>query len=204
MTRHAACVTIWIVLVVQLIGGGCAAEPRYKNASTTLPTTLPETTGLAAPEYLDVLGATVVAPVGWTREPLKTSSRHAHQVWLSPSGRTAYGVIHFSLPVPLGYDPVLWYFMREMRRVEREAELLSKQWDPNLRGLRFVAQGGRYTIRPNLLLRGFKGWAIYAGTLTHQPIDPAELDLAERARERTMTGRVAASKAVAVGDHPGR
>ncbi len=193
MSHRATWVTVSVVVVVvQLMGVGCAAEARYKNVSTTLPTTLPESTGLASPEYVDAVGATVVPPEGWTPDPLKSSSRHAHQVWLSPSGRTAYGVIHFSLPLPVGYDPVLWYFMREMRRVEGEAELLSKQWDPNLRGLRFVAQGDRHTIRANLLLRGFKGWAIYAGTFTHQPIDPAELDLAERAREHTITGRVAA------------
>jgi hypothetical protein len=192
-----------LVVVVHLIGAGCAAEPRYKNVATTLPTTLPEPTGLLAPAYMDAVGATVTPPVGWRQDPLKSSSRHTHQVWVSPSGRTAYGVIHFSLPLPVGYDPVLWYFMREMRRVEGEGVLLSKQWDPNLRGLRFVAQGKLYTVRPSLLLRGFKGWAIYAGTLNNQPTEPAELDLAERARERTITGRVAA-KAVAAGDHPGR
>ena len=184
----------WVIIsVVQLAGVGCAT-PRYKSVATTLPTTLPETTGLAAPEYVSAIGATVAPPGGWTPDPLKLSARHAHQVWIAPSGRTAYGVIHFSLPFPVGYDPVLWYFMREMRRVEGEGSLLSKQWDPNLRGMRFVAQGGRYTIRPSLLLRGFKGWAIYAGTLNDQPIEPAELDLAERARERTITGRVATTR----------
>src|SRR5688500_12853002 len=181
----------WLLTV---LCAGCANEPRYKHVATTLPTTLPQTTGLAEPAYMDTVGATVVPPTGWKPDPLKSSGRHTHQVWIGPSGNTAYGVIHFSLPLPVGYEPVLWYFMREMRRVEGEAELLSKQWDPNLRGLRFVAQGRRYTIRTSLLLRGFKGWAIYAGTLTHEPIDPAELDLAERAREHTITGRVAATR----------
>ena len=183
---------------------GCANEPRYKHVATTLPTTLPQTTGLAKPTYIETIGATVVPPDGWKPDPLKSSGRHTHQVWIAPSGNTAYGVIHFSLPLPIGYEPVLWYFMRSMRRAEGEGVLLSKQWDPNLRGLRFVAQGGLYTVRPNLLLRGFKGWVVYAGTLTHKPINPAELDLAERARERTITGRVAATPAVAAGDHPGR
>ena len=42
------------------------------------------------------------APDGWTAEPLKKSGRHSHQIWLSPTGETAYGVIHFSLPLPVG------------------------------------------------------------------------------------------------------
>ena len=56
--------------------------------------------------------------------------------WLSPSGRTAYGVIYFSLPLPVGHDLTLWGFLDEMRHSEGEATLVSKQWDENLRGLR--------------------------------------------------------------------
>jgi hypothetical protein len=192
-----------LLIAAQFVAAGCANRPRYVGAPTTLPTTLPAASGLNNPAYLGAVDATVVPPVDWRADPLKASSRHTHQVWVSPSGTSAYGVIHFSLPFPVGYEPVLWYFMREMRRVEGEALLLSKQWDPNLRAMRFVAQGRQYTVRPNLILRGFEGWAIYAGTLTDRPINLEELDLAERARERTMTGRVAATP-VAAGDHPGK
>lgn len=202
--RRGIASAILLTVTLHPVVVGCANKPRYATAATQLPTTLPEQTGLSTPAFVTTVNATVAPPVGWKPDPLKSSSRHAHQVWLAPSGNTAYGVIHFSLPIPVGYEPVLWYFMREMRRVEGEAELLTKEWDPNLRGLRFVAQGGTYTVRPTMLLRGFKGWVVYAGTLTQHPINPAELDLAERARERTMTGRVAATPAVAVGDRPGR
>ena len=191
------------LIVGQLVFVGCANRPTSNSAPLPLPTTLPGTRGLSEPAYFDSVAATVVPPVGWRADPLKGSSRHKHQVWVAPSGTTAYGVIHFSLPFPVGYEPVLWYFMREMRRVEGEAVLLSKQWDPNLRAMRFVAQGRRYTVRPTLMLRGFNGWVVYAGTLNEHPVNAVELDLAERARERTMTGRVAATT-VAVGDHPGR
>jgi hypothetical protein len=58
-------------------------------------------------------------------------------------------VIHFGLPWPVGHELVLWYFMREMRRHEGEAELEWKQWDPNRRVLRFVGEGARaYDLRP--------------------------------------------------------
>ena len=201
MLSRRTCIVRLIALQLALVG--CANQPRHAGAPTTLPTTLPEMTGLSEAAYLGSVHAMVTPPLGWRKEPLKSSSRHTNQVWVSPGGTTAYGVIHFSLPFPVGYEPVLWYFMREMRRVEGEAALLSKQWDPNLRAMRFVAQGRQYTVRPILTLRGFEGWAIYAGTLTDRPINLEELDLAERARERTMTGRVAATP-VAAGDHPGR
>jgi len=114
---------------------------------------------------------------------------HKHGVWISPSGRTAYGVIYFSLPLPVGHDLVLWGFLNEMRKTEGEATLLSKEWDDKLPGLRFVAQGGRYVVRTNLSVHGFHGWACYAGTLRNDPIVPEELAEAEYARDATTFGR---------------
>jgi hypothetical protein len=188
--------TTWGLIAVTLvfITAGCRTSPRHA-APLPMPSGLPTDDGLDSATYADALAATVSPPEGWKPDVLKESGRHKHRVWLSPTGRTAYGVIHFSLPLPVGHDPVLWYFLREMKRSEGEAELLSKQWDPNLRAVRFVAQGGLYTIRTNLLVRGFNGWAVYAGTLTSDPIAIDELELAERAREHTIVGRLAGDQA---------
>ena len=127
--------------------------------------------------------------MGWRAEPLKASDRHNHQVWISPSGNTAYGVIRFKLPLPVGPETVLRYgFLPEMRKTEGEATLISSRRDPDLPGLRFVADGGKYRLRTNLLTRGWKGWAVYAGTLRERPVDADELALAEVAREQTTIG----------------
>ena len=122
------------------------------------------------------------------RQQLPGGARHTHQVWQSPTGSTAYGVIHFRLPFPLGHELLLWAFMNEMRRDQGEARLLEKRWDANLGGIRFVTEGGLYRVRTNLMVRGFDGWAVYAGTLRSGPIRPDELALAERAREYTEVG----------------
>jgi len=137
-----------------------------------------------------LLQAICVPPLGWKPDPLKRSSTHVHEVWISPSGRTAYGVIHFELPLPVGHDLALWGFLNQMRASEGEANLLEKKWDANLGGLRFVAEGGQYIVRTNLFVHGFSGWAIYAGTLRAFPINQAELELAERAREDTVVGPI--------------
>jgi hypothetical protein len=149
---------------------------------------LPVVERLAPAEVNHDLHAVVAPPIGWHTDPPKRSSRHDHQVWISPSGRTAYGVIYIRLPLPVGYDLTLWGFLREMRRAQGEANLLQELWDPNLSALRFVAEGGLYRIRTNLFVNGFDAWAVYAGTLRDQPIDAIELDLAERAREYTGVG----------------
>lgn len=169
-TRSSALLLLAIVSLT-----GCAA--RHTPSNRALPSTLPA--GLAA---------ACVPPRGWTMEPLKQTTRHAHQLWLSPTGHTAYGVIRFSLPLPVGPETVLWFFLREMRASEGEARLISKRRDSDLKGLRFVAEGGQYVVRTNLTTRGLRGWAVYAGTRRDRDILPSELALAELARENTKTG----------------
>jgi hypothetical protein len=165
---------------------GCRSAPA--------PTDVPErdelvAMGLAAAEYVEAVDAVCVPPHGWRAEALKKTGDHAHQVWVSPRGDTAFGVIHFSLPLPLGHRFVLAQFLRQMRQSEGEAILLEEQWDADLHGIRFVAEGGLYRIHTNLLVRGFRGWAIYAGTRRDRPVMRGELDLAESARETTRVGR---------------
>ena len=54
--------------------------------------------------------------------------------------------------------------------------------------MRFVAEGGLYTVRGLLVTQGTRGWVVYAGTLRNQPVKPDELQLAERARDQTVPG----------------
>jgi hypothetical protein len=179
------------------LASGCVSFPHAQQASARVPADrlAPSTDPrifnlLLPPERDDTVEATVVPPVGWTAQPLKHSSRHDHQIWLSPSGNTAYGVIRFKLPLPLSPQSVLQMgFLPEMKRTEGEATLLSSGRDPSLPGIRFVAQGGKHVVRTNLTTRGFKGWAVYAGTVRGQPENPDELAIAELAREQTAVGR---------------
>jgi hypothetical protein len=78
--------------------------------------------------------------------------------------------------------------MQEMQRAEGRANLISKESDDQLPGLRFVAEGGIYTVRVNLIVGGFHGWAVYAGTINQKPVNQDELVLAIRAREQTRVG----------------
>ena len=141
--------------------------------------------GLSAPSHDDEVQATVVPPVGWKSDPLKSDNDHKHRVWISPTGDTAYGVIYFSLPLPLGSDFVLFGFMKTMKAQDPKATLVSKQTDDDLPGIRFVAEDSHYRIRTNLVKGSFEGWAIYAGSLQNRPINWAELRSAIKAREQT-------------------
>ena len=144
---------------------------------------------LADPFGSSALEAVVVPPAGWNPDPMKATGNHAHQAWISPSGRTAYGVIRMNLPLPfIGPDVVLPRFMDEMRKTEGEGKLLSRHNDSRLPGIRFVAEGGQYRLRTNLMTRGFRAWAVYAGTLRAEPEMPDELAIAEAAREGTRIG----------------
>jgi hypothetical protein len=184
MSIPGACLTLLL-----LAAAGC--QSKYAN----LPIYQPPTTrpilasALSAPQSLTSVDAVCVPPAGWNAEDLKTSEDHAHQVWLSPSGRTAYGVIHFALPLPVSAQWVLDPFLREMKKSEGEAILIGRPMrDDKLPGIRFTVEGGLYKMRINLICRGWRGWAVYSGTLRGQPEVPEELELAEWAKDSTKVG----------------
>ena len=204
MGRFRICV---VAALVSLVVTGCATKRVEETGETawTQPT-LAATSDRAAFSLSDVsdapaalsaaaphgvVEAMVVPPAGCRPDPIKRSKTHAHQAWISPSGKTAYGVIRINLPLPfIGPDVVLRPFMDEMRQTEGAAKLVSRKTDRRLPGpgIRFVAEGGEYTIRTNLMTRGFRAWAVYAGTRRGEEAVPAELELAEQARERTKIG----------------
>ncbi|HEV2295878.1 MAG TPA: hypothetical protein VGR35_18675 [Tepidisphaeraceae bacterium] len=175
--------TLFVMLAIA-VANGCATRAAPEAEAIRAGYRTDPTERLFVPS----VQAACAPPDGWSMEPLKQSKNHTHQVWLSPTGSTAYGVIRFSLPLPVGPETVLYFFLREMRNSEGEARLISKRRDPALKGLRFVAEGGKYTVRTNLTTKGFRGWAIYAGTRRDREILPSELAMAELARENTETG----------------
>ena len=170
-----------IVLVLAAASGGCHHYYRPRAVA-------PPMAGLMPPTPNDEVQAMVTPPVGWIPQPLKYSDRHTHQIWLSPSGETAYGAIRFKLPWPVGPRLLLGRFLAEMRRVEQTSTLLSKEDDPDLPGIRFVAESSIHKVRVNLITHGFRGWAFYAGTNVGHEETKAELELAERAREASSPG----------------
>jgi hypothetical protein len=174
-------------IVALLVGAGCR-----KNRPPTIQSTEPAPfIGVTEPAYRDDLQALVTPPSQWQAEPIKASPKHAHQVWISPGRSVAYGVIRFNLPWPVGQDLTLGGFLREMKRTEGQADLLEKKNDPNLPGLRFVAQGGLYKVRGNLFVQGWRAWVVYAGTKVNVEPDANELQVAEQARESTRIGATA-------------
>jgi hypothetical protein len=190
-------------VIVTVAGAGCAAhgtadvhplDAQLASAQLGNTASAASATPSDAPPLFDrrahrELEAVVSPPAGWRPDPIKRSRSHSHQTWLSPTGHTAYGVIKINLPLPfLGPDAVLKPFLNEMKKTEGEAKLISRRNDPRLGGLRFVAEGGQYRLRSNLMTRGFRAWAVYAGTRRGQEEMLDELQLAEQARERTKIG----------------
>lgn len=163
--------------------GGCG--PKKQTIQTVPPAVF---SNIQPASVREDLSAAVTVPVGWTAEPVKASPKHTHQVWLSPSANTAYGVIYFNLPWPIGQDLGLVGFISEMRKSEGRATVLEKKNDPNLPGLRFVAEGGLYKVRGNMFVQGRRGWVVYAGTKVQFPTDEKELETAVQARESTRIG----------------
>ena len=173
-----------VVALAWLCATGCGSGK--KRAVDAGPTSRPS--GLSEPVVIPSLQASCVPPTDWNPKPIERAKNTVHQVWVSPTGATAYGVIRFSLPLPVGPETVLWFFIREVDATEGDARLISKTRDDVLRGLRFVSESKKYRVRGNLVTKGFHGWISYAGTVQGRNIDADELRLAELARENTKTG----------------
>ena len=135
-------------------------------------------------------------PLDWSAEPLRKGKNHTHEVWISPTRKTAYGVVFATLPFPAAWLPLdfrlskcLEVFLQEIKKHEGRADLIQSYDDPGLHGIRFVAEGGKYRVRTTLLVRGGKAWFVYAGTIRGEPVNAAELQLAEEARDQTEVGQ---------------
>jgi hypothetical protein len=170
------------------VGAGCQSnKPQYP---TYQPATQPVSdTGLADSSRMSNVDAVVVPPAGWENEDPKKSEDHVHLSWKSPSGKTNYGVIYFSLPLPFSASWIYNPYLAAMKKSEGEANVIAGPVDDkSLPGLRFTVECGDYRMRTNLICKGFHGWAVYAGTLRKEDEVAGELELAERARDKTKVG----------------
>ncbi len=115
----------------------------------------------------------------------------AHRVWLSPSGRTAFGVIRVNLPLPFPSPRLLLGpFLKRCARRRGRGGPTAGRATPDLPGLRFVAEGGRYTMRGNLISRGWR-----MGRLRGHPAQSARRTRrARRGRASPRSGTSAATK----------
>src|SRR5689334_3332960 len=104
--------------------GGCAHSPP--RSPPIGPAEYYRAVGLTQPAPVSSVLAQCAPPRGWKPEPLKQSERHTHQVWLSPSGKTAYGVVHFDLPFPVGVSFIHWEFLREIKKRDGTANESSR------------------------------------------------------------------------------
>lgn len=176
-------------LMAALLCFGCAASPKPNLAQIHAGWSGPTVRGLEFPTYNPDVDAVCDPPVGWKPDTLKIKPNHTHQAWASPTGQTAYGVIYFKLPLPVGQNLAFNGFLSSMEKDQGDLTLLERHDDPALPGIRFVAEGGHYLIRANLIVSNWEGWAVYAGTLRGGRVIPEELDFAVRAREHTLVGR---------------
>jgi hypothetical protein len=163
----------WVAISLVMLIGCTPASPRAPRMSR--------------PVRIAELEATALPPAGWRIERADQTGRYVQRVWVSPSGRTSYGVIHFTMPLPVGERIALAGFLAEMKRSEGDARLISK--GPLDGRLAFVAEGGKYRVDGIIVTQGLRGWAIYAGTLRRVTAALDELELAVQARENTMLGK---------------
>jgi hypothetical protein len=172
---------------------GCATyrqppPPPVVIATTTLTASGATTQVTTKPMFDVTIDAFPMPPIGWQLSLVDEKQTHKHLVWTSPTTHTAYGVLFFQMPFPVGHELALTRGL--LPRMQSEAggqlTLLSKMWDDKIEGIRFDVEVGQYRTRATLFVRGMQGWMVYAGTIRKQPTVDAELREAEQAREMTV------------------
>jgi hypothetical protein len=178
------------ILLITLISLLAGCQNKYANIPVYRPATQPLTnTGLADPQGIEAVKAVVKPPAGWQLDPVKETDGSVHYAWKSPTGKTAFGVIYFGMPLPVPTWMVYPNILEKMKEHEGEANVVTGPLkDDNLPGMRFTVDTGDYRMRTNLITKGFSGWMVYAGTLRGDAEIPAELELAEKSREKTRVG----------------
>jgi hypothetical protein len=179
---------LWSLALVGISAGCSSHSANRELPPAAQPACAKQVPGLTPLELRSDLEALVDPPIGWRADEIKQNARHVHQVWLSPSGKTAYGVILMKLPWPVGPDLLLWGFLDRMKQTEGQAQVLAKQKDEKLPGYRLVLNGDHYCLRCTLIVHDWRAWAVYAGTVRSAPILQSELELAEKARDDTVVG----------------
>jgi hypothetical protein len=135
-------------------------------------------------DFIEPLRVSIAPPGGWIAQPDVVARDSHHRTWVSPTGDTAVGVVHFRMPLPVGHELAFKYgFLREMKKSTGEATVLEQKWDDAGRFLFVDVEGGEYRVRTHFFVRGLTGWAIYAGTLRARPINESELSEAARSRD---------------------
>ncbi|MGF1632601.1 MAG: hypothetical protein ACFCVE_02020 [Phycisphaerae bacterium] len=181
-----------IVILLAAVVSGCASPRGTADLTNeTLAAATQPAGGLTQGNYVEELAALVYPPAGWESDGLREQSSVYSKHWVSPGGRTAFGVIHFELPVHAAIVPhgiVIDRYVDKQRETEGAGTLIEKAWDDQLGGTRFVSQGQLYYTRNYLVTRGYDGWFVYAGTLVDQPVDEPALETAVAAREATRLG----------------
>src|SRR6266576_2283693 len=74
-----------VLIAALLLCGNAGCHHYYRPRAIQ-----PPMTGLRPATPNDDVQAMVTPPIGWTPQPLKFSDRHTHQIWLSPTGDTAF------------------------------------------------------------------------------------------------------------------
>lgn len=177
---------LWLVLFLTVaMGWGCTARRFGVLAGEETA----DIAGLGQVEPREDLHITARPPEGWIPSPIKLTAKTIHQIWISPTGSTAFGVIYAKLPLPVGPELALWGFMREMKKDQGEAELLDQEAVDHLNGVRFKARGKLYSIDAILYAEGWDCWIAYAGQYSDKQADAKEMAVAKLASERVVMGK---------------
>lgn len=166
-----------------LVGGtGCSSAQPVSVRSLIHHQAMIDFSGLKPAEHFEIVKAQAAPPAAWRQLEPKRRALYTDQQWRSPSGRTAVGVAHVRMPLPLNSRALLWFAKGQYTKQGDDGRLIG-QWVDDLGRSWFEAANNKYHVRGFIVTDGFEAWIVYTGRKTTEPTDMSEIALGARALE---------------------
>jgi len=150
--------------------------------------------GLCGPMAVPDVSVTASLPLGWIELKTQKTLLYTHQQWRSPTKRTAVGVTHARLLMPVGMPVIEWMVMGEVNKRSKDGKVI-RDWRDDLGRHWFEVENTDFHITGYLMIRGCDVWVNYWGYRAREPIEPADIKLASQSLDSVLPDSVQMSGA---------
>ncbi|HEX2971245.1 MAG TPA: hypothetical protein VHP11_02860 [Tepidisphaeraceae bacterium] len=188
VSRFATRIAIFSLVVSSLVAG-CQLTTVPQQAMVEHHQQI-NASDLDLPIEIQPLKAHVALPAGWFPLGLQKATLYSHCQWRSPTKRTAVGITHVPMLLPLSTKALVWMAMGEITKRVNDGKII-RQWTDEVGRQWFEAENSKYHLTGYVMTRGFDAWINYSGYRVGEPKEESEVALAIKSLDTILPLSVA-------------